>query len=85
MAVEEVIKQKILRWRWEDEKRWAGMSERAVICVPKDGPVVGWGLGRPERIVHDSLGGTKAKAMRTGIGGRHLFTLGDEESEENVP
>ena len=45
---------------------------------------IGLQLGRPCRLYAPKPGEQRRKAMRTTLGGRHLFTSSNEDSEEDV-
>ena len=96
IEVEEIVRKQILSERGEDEgsEAWGGLMEeckRELTCVCKKmAQSVGWRPGRPGRWFPPQpggggSGGHRQHAMRTGRGGKHLFSSSDEGSGEDAP
>ena len=84
--VAEVIKEVVLKER--EGAEWEGVIEecKRELCdlSIKTAEDVGWRSGRPYWRHHsDEPGVTRRVAMRTGRGGKHLFSSSDEDSGDN--
>ena len=95
MEVDEIIRKKVLSERGdnEDDEAWGGPLEeckRELTCVCKKmAQTAGWRPGRPRRAPDPrpsgGIGGQRQHAMRTGRGGKHLFSSSDEGSGSDAP
>ena len=88
--VERIIRQQVMSEREPEEGdvQWGGLLEeckRELSCVcQKMAQRVGWRPGRPFRAHAPKPGEGRLKAMRTGRGGRHLFSSSEEDSEDEL-
>ena len=84
IEVDDVIRKQILSERAAGEASWGGVIEeckRELVCVCRTmAEDACWRPGRPDRWFAPRPGQDKKRAMRTGRGGKHLFSSSEEES-----
>lgn len=91
IEVDEIIQEQVSgeKVKDKDSRKWGDLMEEcnrelSYVCQ-KIKQAVGWRLGRPYRSHGPKPSEGRQKAMKSGGRGMHLFTLGNENNEENAP